>query len=637
MSPLIRYSGFIAPLLILAAVFLVYSNTLHGQFLLDERVYLLENPFVTEADATLRSLPPGGELYKSVVQRYIGYLTFTLNHRLHGFQVEGYHIVNVTIHFLNSLLVYFVVLLTFRAPRLADSALHGHAGITAFMTAMLFAVHPVHTEAVTYVMQRFASLAAFFSLVALLCYIQWRLAGGDGGRDQRRIWWYAGSLLSCVLAMKTKENTLLLPIAIVLYEAIIFRGDARRRVIGLLPILTTMLIIPLTAVFLARDGAGMPISEMAAGGSATVPWRTYLITQVRALITYYRLLIAPVRQNFLYNYPIYDSFGHPEVVLSAILHACVISGGVFILARPHRFDPALRTISFGIFWFYLMLFVESGMIPLPIMLCEYRLYLPSVGFFLATMTAVQLVFVKVRSRSVLLAGAVVILVLLLAAAAVAYRRNALLSDHVALWEDTVRKSPNSAKAHTNLGTMYLEQDRLDEALDQFQTVLRIDPGGYRSRRNIIITYVRQGRFEDAADEFRKTLSDGVDAVQAHKRLGDLYMENGAIKQASEEYQIALRQEPNNIEIRYDLGNAFAQLGSREGAIAAYQEVIRQVPGHSEARNNLAGVYAQLGRYDDALRELQHVLDRNPKDENTRYNVKIVLEQLEQDRGHATDR
>src|SRR5208337_1024109 len=249
-------------------IIIIYANTLNAPFQWDETNFIVKNPIIKDLHYfTNLSDAKGFELYSSFITRYIGNLTFALNYRVHGLSVTGYHIVNIAIHIANSILVYFLVLLTFRTPFFlikTDSGQAGmmgspesqklspylfcHSGLSgidsqsliAFFSAAIFAVHPLQTEAVTYVFQRLASLVTFFYLLSLVAYIKARLAlttesteeSFDLKKPKKFFWsaqgsslcslWLVLSFLSAVLAMKTKEIAFTLPIVITLYEFCFF-------------------------------------------------------------------------------------------------------------------------------------------------------------------------------------------------------------------------------------------------------------------------------------------------------------------------------------------------------------------------------------------------------------------------------
>ena len=389
---------------------IAYSNTFNAPFLWDEQVYISENPIIRDLSYfTDLSKAEGFEQYSAVKNRYIGYLTFALNYKFGGLDVRGYHVVNIAIHILNAMLVYFLATLTFKTPFLKDSSIKEKSPLIALFSALLFVSHPIQTEAVTYIFQRLASLMAFFYLLSLVLYIKWRLSSSchsglsgislkkdsrQAGATAKRCGFYLLSLLSAVLAMKTKENAFTLPVMIALYEFFFFNGFVKKRTLYLVPFLLTMLIIPLALI-----GTDKPIGEII-GGLASLPggggevsrW-DYLFTQFRVIATYIRLLFLPIDQNIDYDYPMYHSFFDVPVMLSFLFQVSLFSLAVYLLYRSKN-KPELRLISFGILWFFITLSVESSIIPIPMVINEYRVYLPSVGALSAIIAGAFLLAIK---------------------------------------------------------------------------------------------------------------------------------------------------------------------------------------------------------------------------------------------------
>jgi hypothetical protein len=252
-------------------------------------------------------------LYDLLKTRYIGYLSFALNYRLGGLDVEGYHIVNIAIHIINALLLYLLVLLTFRTPRMQGSYLEKHSGAVALMSALLFVCHPVQTQAVTYISQRFASMAAMFYLGSVVAWAASRLSG----KKTSRIALYVISILSAVLAMKTKETAFTLPLAVAMYEFMFFKRR-KRRIVMLIPLLLTMLIIPLGLMNTGASPGEMmdSVSEAARAPGSELSRSQYLLTQFTVIPRYVYLIFFPINQNLDYDWPVYDSFLEPGVFLS---------------------------------------------------------------------------------------------------------------------------------------------------------------------------------------------------------------------------------------------------------------------------------------------------------------------------------
>lgn len=216
-------------LLIIAIGLLAYSNSFNSPFQWDENDFLVQNPIVKNLNYFWEpSKAKVGDpvFYFFLRTRYIAYLTFAINYKLHGFHVLGYHIFNLTVHLFNALLVYLLMLLTFKTPFLSGSSLKKSSNLIALFSALIFVSHPLQTEAVTYIYQRLASLVTFFYLFSIVFYIQWRLC-----LDDQKVSYFKStpyfilSLISTIFAMKTKENALTLPLVIFIYEFFFFRKD----------------------------------------------------------------------------------------------------------------------------------------------------------------------------------------------------------------------------------------------------------------------------------------------------------------------------------------------------------------------------------------------------------------------------
>ena len=196
----------------------------------------------------------------------------------------------------------------------------------------------------------------------------------------------------------------------------------------------------------------------------------YLFTQFRVIITYLRLLIFPINQSIDYNYPIYDSFFEPNVFLSFLLLLSILGIGVYLFYRSRRTvhsSQALnselltlnsRLISFGIFWFFITLSVESSVIPIKDIIFEHRLYLPSIGFFIASVSVMEY-FIRQKKVKIF---AIIIVVTALSVAA--FNRNLIWNDPQALWENVLVKFPNNVRAYNGLGVIFKEQEEYDKAL-----------------------------------------------------------------------------------------------------------------------------------------------------------------------------
>jgi hypothetical protein len=568
MRPLNRPAVHLALIAVLGL--LVYSNTFQAPFQWDDRYdYLLENPVVKDLGYFAETSRAAGlKHYDALRNRYIGYLTFALNYKIHGLDVKGYHIVNIAVHLINSMLVYWLVLLTFGTPFLAPAFFtpspaptpplregregEGEKRYIALFTALLFVSHPIQTEAVTYIFQRLTSLAALFYLASVAFYVKWRLkieqrssaavhpstsSGCMVSLSNHAS--YILSLVSAALAMKTKENAFTLPIMVALYEFLFFKGRKGSRILYLIPLLPTLFIIPLTLIS-ADNPAGEVAGgeDPAAGSYQGISRADYLFTQFRVIVTYMRLLFLPVNQNIDYDYPVFHSFFNPQVFSSFLFLLSVLCSGIYLLHRS-KSDPFLRVPAFGIFWFFIALSVESSIIPIPMVINEYRAYLPSVGLFAVLSTVVFLVSRRWRrTKTPALAGAALVIAVLSGAA---YARNGVWGNEISLWEDVIKKSPLKARGYDNLGNAYFNKKMYDRAEEHYAISLRLNPQNAKAHNNLgFISFYIKGDIDGAIEHYSTSLSLAPDRAKVHLNLAIAYKAKGLPEEARKHFERARR-------------------------------------------------------------------------------------------------
>jgi tetratricopeptide (TPR) repeat protein len=530
-NPLKRTLPFMA---IILFGLLAYSNTLNVPFVFDDRQNIAENPAIKDFGYFLEPSKlknhPKYNLFKS---RYVGYLTFALNYRLHALEVISYHLVNVSIHLLNALLIYLIVVILFRSPFLEKSSIKDLSGQAALLSALLFVSHPVQTQAVTYIVQRFASLATMFCLLSIITYIKARFP------SRRWYVWYALCLASAVLAMKTKEIAIALPIIIVLLEFLFLKGAIKKRVLYFLPLILAILIVPLSFIDIEE-----PLADVMKDIGETTRVHTemqrahYHFTQLRVIMTYVRLLFLPVGQNLDYDYPIYSSFTDPQVLLSLLALSGLLIIGVYFLCVSRRGEPALRVVSFGMFWFFLALLPESGLITIVDVIFEHRIYFPSIGAAIAVSAGVLILLKKlgIEKHRVMLLPLLIVIPLALAYAT--HARNAVWKSPVSLWNDVVKKSPGKARGHSNLGEAYFKAGLMDEAIEHYLVAVNLGPD---------ISAIRS---------FEEVKEIDPNFAKAYNNLGLAYLSKGLNDEAIKNFKVALKIRPDydkariNLEISY---------------------------------------------------------------------------------------
>jgi protein O-mannosyl-transferase len=562
----------------------IYSNVLYAPFIYDDRSVITENEHIRDLSKTISLLSQS---------RSIGNLTFALNYAFGGLQVIGYHLFNNLVHAVNAILVYFFVHLLVTISGRTKSEFS--AEYISFSVAFFFVAHPLQTQAVTYISQRFTSLATMFYLISIICYIKARLSLPDKEKTEiaksfskKTLLLYIVSLFSAVLAMKTKEIAITIPFSIILCEIIFFqnKGDLKTRLIFLSPFILSLIIIPISFLFRVHSSTLVASQIDAMTRDTTEITRLdYAITQLRVIVTYLRLLILPYNQNFDYAYEIYKTFFTPEILLSLILLVGLIFTAFFACRRA-------KLISFGIAWFFLTLSVESSFIPIRDVINEHRLYLPSIGFFLASVSAVDQV-VSARGRKIVITA---ILVLLCAIAT--YNRNKIWKDPELLWEDVLIKAPNNARANNNLGTLLKEKGEYDKAVMLFEKSLQ-------SNRNYTAVYYnlgdieyRRGNYEKALNYLSTALSGKRDrqlTIDILNKLGRTYGAMGQTEKAVEMYKKGLELSPASIVLLNNLGVQYLKGKQIDEAIETYERAIK-IKEEDYLFLNLAVAYSQKGNY-----------------------------------------
>lgn len=588
------YHRIIALAFLAALTSVIYSNVLHGPFIYDDWIYIARNPQIRDAALLWPPTP-----------RYLTYLSFAANYAAGGLDTFGFHLVNVAIHIINSALVFAICLLLFETPAVKDKGVGRLALPAALIASFLFATHPVQTQAVSYMTQRFASLAAMFYLLSLASYLKWRTAQGKW-----RAFFYAAALVSALAAQLSKETGFTLPAVIVLVELVFFRGPSLlARLRPLVPFVLAMLVVPalLFGPELLSQAPGPLVPEYGSSGFTrslqlrdldAVSRHDYMATQFRVMVTYFRLLVAPVGQTIDYDYPLYTSFLDPAIALSAIFVIAVFGLGVVLMARGRR-SPGLSLLAgFGIVFFFMAISIESSVIPIIDVIYEHRLYLPSAGAAIFAGAALTAAFERLRQRLGLRAAplawavaATVILAVPLSAAT--WSRNDVWKDEAVFWRDAVAKSPEKARVRNNLGFILYRKGHRAEGMAEFRRAAELEPMFADARFNLGTAYKDLGLMEEAIREFETAVRYQPWRKSARNNLGLSYYVVGRYDEAVEQFEAILKASPDDYTSRNSLGLALWKAGRPNEAAAEFRAAISINPGYEDAVDNLR--YLEAGR------------------------------------------
>jgi len=623
-------------------VFGIYSRTFESPFVFDDLARIKENPTIRLTQLSFKEIVKAG--FKSSKTRPVAFISFALNYYFNQYDPAGYHIVNLCIHILAGFFLFLFIKSTLKIPGLKNR--FSHPDLIALGAALIWLVHPVQTQSVTYIVQRMNSMASLLFVVSFWFYAKGRLVENGS----RKWLWYIGATLAWLVSLGCKQITVTLPFLVLLYEWYFFQDLSqdwlKRSLKWALPIIALLVLIaliytnfsPLEKISRLKDFANneFTISERA-------------LTQLRVVVYYISLLLYPhpSRLNLDYDFPLSYSLINPLTTLPAqVLILGLIALGCFLAKNQ-------RLMSFCIFWFLGNLVVESSVIPLAIIF-EYRLYLPSMLIGLAAVDLLN----RYLNSQLLIAGICAVLITIFSYWT--FQRNEVWRDAVTLWTDCVEKSPNKARPHTNLGEALLYQKRYDEALTNLLKAIQLDPNYIEARLNLGYLYGKQGKTDKAIEQYHKAIQIDPNYAKAYNNLGvalskldktdeaisnyqkalqidpelsDAHMNMGVALAAQnkndaaiEYFNKALQLNPNLARAQFLLGDALLKRGQTERGIHHIEIALQIDPEYAEAHNNLGGELLHQGKINEALEHLNRSLSINPDLAEAHSNVGIIMAQ-----------
>jgi len=588
---------------------IAYSNSFDCSFHFDD-VPTIEN------NIAIRNLSNVKAWWGFYPSRPIGYLSFALDYHFHRLDVWGYHLVNLAIHVVNSILVWWLVTLTMATPAMRAQPIARHKGAMALFTALLFVSHPLATQSVTYIVQRLTSLATLFYLLSLALYIKGRL--GEDNKDTRVFFSYAGSMLCAVLGMLTKEIVFTLPFTLVLYEFSFIKTDTWKidiRDKGIqIPIIVLGIFV---ALFFLNFSFGIfnPIPPLLIQGYdyPITAWE-YLLTQFSVILTYIRLFIVPINQNLDYDYPISHSLFEWHTLFGLLSLAGIFVVGLLLFRR-------YRLIAFGIFWFFLTLSVESSIIPISQnVIFEHRTYLPSFGFFLV-LTGIAYYFLWDRYRQV---GWAVLILMILTNTVLTYERNKVWRSDYTLWGDCLKKSPSKPRPLSNYGKALADAGDASEALMYYNRAIELNPSFYAAYYNRGNAKLNLGDYGGAVADYQETLRINPYDFDAYYNSGIALARQGKLAEAIARLKEAIRLKPDSATYHNYIGYILALQDKEEEAIIHFREAIRLKPDLAEAYNNLGNALLYQRKLEEAIERFREALRINPNFKLAEDNLKNAL-------------
>lgn len=533
-------------LLLIPLGLIIYARVLNGPFVFDDHAYIALNPWI-------KSL---SNFIDVKGMRYAGDLSFALTYKLLGLAPFGYHLVNVLIHIVNSIIVFFLCGLILKTPLLKAKFSDERKVVWfSFGVSLIFLCHPIQTQAVAYISQRYTSLAALFYLASCSSYLKARLLRSE---DKRHLHWHVLAFISAIFAMKTKEISFTLPFMVMILELSLFSSDISfgKRIKFLAPILLTAIIIPLSLILpdVGITEGGNRAEELfrlrKLNEAASISRYQYFLTETTVIITYLRLMFLPVGQHFNYYYPLAESIWEPVVLSSFIALSLFFITGIYLLLRSEKGWG--RIAGLGIVWFFITLSIESSVIPIRDVINEHRMYLPAFGLIIAFFSGVFYLIESAIKRGSRLSAektvAIMLVIIAVPLSSAAYMRNTVWGNKFLLYADEVEKNPLSVSPHMNIGVVYYERGQYNGALGHFKEAERINPASVYVHRTLGKFYFHLGDMDKAIEEYRKIITldaDREEYIEARYNLGVLYMKKGSFNMAEEEFRKVLEKNNND--------------------------------------------------------------------------------------------
>ena len=576
-----------------AAAVAAYGGTFAVPMVFDDRDSILSNPTLRHLGSAL--LPPAES---TVGGRPFLNFTLALNHAASGTAVWSYHAANLAIHILAGLAL-LGILRRALAPRGERQAL-----LIAFSAALIWTLHPLQTESVTYIIQRAESLMGLLYLLTLYFFIR----GTEGPGP-----WFILSIGACLLGMATKEVMASAPLVVLLYDRTFLAGSFseawRRRRWVYVGLASTWLVL-----------AGLVLSAHGRGGTAGlgsgVSWWSYALTQLPAIAHYLRLSFLP--HPLVFDYGTALETRALLIVPSAVLVLGLVAATVWALFR----HPAVGFLGAC---FLMVLAPSSSIVPVATQtMAEHRMYLALAPVVVLVVLGIYRWLGKAALPACLIIAA--------ALGAASWQRNRDYLSEEGIWRDTVAKLPGNERAHNNLGfKLSTMPGRSDEAIAEYEEALRLRPVYFQAHNNLGAALEKiPGRLDEAIAHFEESIRLRPDFADAHYNLGiALEKVPGRSGDAIAQYEEALRLRPDYAGAHYNLGIALERLpGRANDAIEQYGEALRLEPDMAQAHNNLGlALSAMPGRLNEAIAQYEEALRLEPADAGVHVNLGIALERV----------
>jgi len=629
------------PCFILIAGAIVYANSFRVPFLFDDQPFILFNPRVRHLWPIWDALRPPPQSSSAGPSRPLVNVSLAINYAMSGRQPWSYHATNLAIHVLAGWLLFGVVRRTLMTDRLRPR--YGVVASTlAGCAALVWTVHPLQTQAVTYLIQRGESLTGLWYLLTIYAFLR-----STASIHRRR--WIGVAWAACAAGMATKPVMVTAPLMALVLDRVLLADSWRTvwRQRGGVYVGLALTWIILAAIIGTAPRSAQPTAGF---GLASMSPLAYARTQPSVILHYLRLALWPDPLVFDYSWPVAKT---PVEILVPLAGLGLLLAGVAWLLR--------RNAAMGCWglWVFVILAPSSSVIPIADLAFEHRMYLPLAGVVTLVVIAAEGLLRRLFARDWMrrFAAGSCLAVWVLGLGVLTIRRNAAYQSEETIWRDTILKRPQNARAHSNLGVILAEQGRYDEAkqhyleslkaspdyahghnnlgtilakegqyaeaIREYQRAGQLDPYFPNPSNNTGLALAAQGRYAEAMPYYQHALELNPRSSEFHCNLGVALTETHQLKDATQHFLASLELDPDNARAHNNLGDAYLKQGKPELATREFVEALRLQPDYADAENNLGVMLVQEGRVADAQAHFAHAL-RGQASAEGHYNLARAL-------------
>jgi tetratricopeptide (TPR) repeat protein len=592
-----RWSWLWSPLLLIAFGYLAYHNSFNGPLVFDDVLNIRNNNQLRRLFPLWQSM--WGPLNSGVAGRPVAQLSFALNYAAHQLDVVGYHVANLALHIATAIALYAVLRRTLMS-RALSARFGARADVLAFAAALIWLVHPLLSDSVSYLSGRTEILGGLFLLLTLYSFIR-STAATTLARERL---WQSAAVVFCILGTGCKEILAAAPFVVLLYDRIFivdsYRDAMKRRGPMYLGLIVSLSLIPLNLYMANFHRSALERSDVL--GS----W-DYLKTQSEVLVMYLRLSFWPDPLVIdYYGWPTHPSL--ISILPYAIFILLLLIATIIGVARrwPSAYVGA---------WFFLILAPTSSVLPLPTEVAtERRMYLPLMAIVALIVLGAWQLLSRFTSKTVARCAGIALVALTVAAETWrTLSRNEVYKDPVAVWDDTIRHRPTNSRAYDNLAYELFAKNEYTRAKDALIKAIELNPADYIGMNNLGRLYMNDGDTTRAIRSLESAIRVKPDYTSPYGNLAYLYLQLGNLTQSEHYLNEAVRIEPQRIDHRIMRAKVKLAAGNIAEAESAAREALGINPDSPAAHDQLSLALARRGQWAEAFNHSQKAVNAAKND------------------------